>query len=80
VRDCHELGEHRPFKEHIVCHLKIGYLKLHILDAEVFQSPIGHGKSDLVDGGCHYSRDYSVEQSPTWMQRCPKETHLVKSF
>jgi hypothetical protein len=66
--DYHELGKHRPSKEHIVCCLKIGYLELHVLSAKVLLSPKGHGKSDLADGGCCCSGDYSVEWSPTWMQ------------
>jgi hypothetical protein len=68
VRNCHELGEHRPPEECIVCNLKIGYLKLHVLGAKVFPDPEGHGKSDLADGGHHYSRDYSTEGSPTRTQ------------
>jgi hypothetical protein len=35
----------------IVCRLKIGYLKLHVLGAEVLPSLKGQGKSDLADGG-----------------------------
>jgi hypothetical protein len=67
VGDCHELGEHWPSKERVVCHFKIDYLELHVLGAEVFPSPEGHRKSDLTDGGCHCPMDYSVEWSPTQM-------------
>jgi hypothetical protein len=51
LRNHHELGQCRPPEECIVCHLKIGYLKLHVLGAEVLLSPEGHGKSDLAGGG-----------------------------
>jgi hypothetical protein len=64
----HELGECRPSEGHIVCHFKIGYFELHVLGAEVFLSPKDYEKSDLPDGGRHYSRDYSMEGSLTQMQ------------
>jgi hypothetical protein len=65
VGNCHKLGECQPPKEHIVCHLEVGYLKLHVLRAEVFLNPDGHRKSDLADRGHHCSRDYSMEWSIT---------------
>jgi hypothetical protein len=64
VRNCHELGECWPPEEWVVRHLEVGYLKLHLFSTEVFSSPEGHRKSDLADGGCCYSGDYSLERSP----------------
>jgi hypothetical protein len=80
VRNHHELGECRPFEECVVCHFKIGYLKLHVFSSEVFLSPKGHGKTDLADGGHHCSRGYAVEGSLAWMQRRSGDPHLVKGL
>jgi hypothetical protein len=68
VRNCHKLGEFRPPEERNVCRFKIGYLKLHVLSAEVLSSLKSHGKSDLADRGHCYPRDYSVERSLTQTQ------------
>jgi hypothetical protein len=65
VWDCHELGEHWPPQESVVCSLEISGLKLYVFRAEVFPSPNGHEKEDLADGGCCCPRDYAVKLSPT---------------
>jgi hypothetical protein len=63
MRDRHEHGKGRPPKECVVCHFKISYLKLHVLDVEVFPSFEHHGKGDLADRGSCYVGDYSMERS-----------------
>jgi hypothetical protein len=50
VRNHHELGECRPPKERVVCHLEISYPELHVLSSNVLSCPEGHEKSDLPDG------------------------------
>jgi hypothetical protein len=65
--NCHKVGECGPPEEHIVCHFKIGYLKLYVLSAEVLPSPKGHRNSDLAGGGRYCFGDCSVEGRPTWM-------------
>jgi hypothetical protein len=62
VRNCHEFGECRLSQEGIVHYLEVGYLELQIFSAEVFLSLISYGMSDLTDGGCRCSRDYTMER------------------
>jgi hypothetical protein len=65
VWNCHKLGECRPSQESVIRSLEIGNLKLFGLCVEIYPSLEGHGKSDLVDGGRCYTRDYAMEGSPT---------------
>jgi hypothetical protein len=78
VRNCHELGKCRPSEERVVCHLEVGYLKLHVLSTEVFPSLEGHEKSDLANGGCCCVGDYSVERSPTRTQCKSRQPRLLE--
>jgi hypothetical protein len=61
----HKLGECWSSKESGVRCLRVGYLMLQVFITEIFLSPKGHRKSDLVDGGCYCTRDYVVKRSPT---------------
>jgi hypothetical protein len=72
MRDRHELGECRSSQESIARHLKIGDLKLCSLHAEIVLSLEGYEKSDLIDGGHYYTRDYAMERSPTGAQQRPR--------
>jgi hypothetical protein len=65
MRDRHEFGECRSSQESVVRRVKIDDLKLHSLYAKIVLSPKGYGKSDLTDGGCCCTRDYTMERSPT---------------
>jgi hypothetical protein len=55
-------------------------LKLYGLHKEIFPSPEGHGKSDLVDGGRCYTMDYGMKGSPTGAQQGPGYSHLVENL
>jgi hypothetical protein len=77
VGNRHELGECWPSKECIVCHFKIGYLKLHVLGEKVLSNPKRHGKSNLADGSRYHTEDYSMERSLTLTQCWSGKPHLV---
>jgi hypothetical protein len=49
--DCHELGECQLSQESVVRSIKIGDLKLYSLHAEIFLSPDGYEKRNLIDRG-----------------------------
>jgi hypothetical protein len=78
VRNCHELGECRPFQEAIVHCLEVSYLELQVFSMEVSPSLEGYRKGDLINGCCHYSEDYAMEQSLIGAQCCTRQTHLVE--
>jgi hypothetical protein len=71
MQDHHELGECWSSQESDVRSLEIDDLKLYSIRAEIFLSPKGYGKRDLIDGGCCCTREYAMERSPTGAQQRP---------
>jgi hypothetical protein len=59
--DHHELGECWLSQENVVRSLEICDLKLYSLRVEIFPSPKGYGKRDLIDGCRRCTRDYGKE-------------------
>jgi hypothetical protein len=80
VRNCHELGECWPSQESVVHRLKVSYLELQLLSAEIYPSPEGYGRSDLTNRSCCCTRDSTVERSrvPQTAQCQFGKQHLVE--
>jgi hypothetical protein len=80
MQNCHEYGECRPSQESVIHSLKIGHLELYSFSSDVLLSPEGYGKRDLTDGCRCCTRDYTMERSPTSVQKRSRQPHMVESL
>jgi hypothetical protein len=80
MQNRYELGKCWSSQESIVRNLKIGDLKLYSSSLEVLPSPEGYKKRDLTDGHRCCTGDYTMERSPTSVQKRSRQCHLIKSL